>query len=91
MAEDWRPRRGQKIGALYAWVCEEPDGGEDVAGANIPGLGGMVPLIGADRERIESFRPYAVAVAAMSGYRTRLVRFAKREVLDELPGVAEPD
>jgi hypothetical protein len=85
MSEKWKPRQGQKITMLYAWVVTEPDGGEGIAGANIPALGGMVPLVGADRERMASLRPHAELVRRSSGYPVRLVRFGTREVLEELP------
>lgn len=77
--------RGQKIDALYAWVASEPDGGEGVAAASIPGLGGMVPLVGADRARMDSLRPYAELVRQQTGFPVRLVRFSAREVIEDLP------
>lgn len=69
-----------KIEALYAWVCVAPDGGE---GAVATWLGGQwFPLIGADRERIESLRGAAQA-AKSAGYPVRLVRFDRLTVLEE--------
>jgi hypothetical protein len=81
----WRPGQGMAIEAIYAWVVTEPDGGEGVAGANIPSLGGMVPLVGADMDRIKSLRPYAEELRELSGYPVRLVRFGSREDLEVLP------
>jgi hypothetical protein len=80
----WKPGRGQSIDRLYAWIAIEPDGGEGVVGANIPSLGGMVPLIGADGERIESFRPYAEMVQRQTGYPVRLKMFSAGVVIDEI-------
>jgi hypothetical protein len=82
---DWKPRTGQAIEALYAWVCTEPDGGEGVVGASILGLGGMVPLVGADMDRMKSYRPFAELVRKASGYPVRLVRFSQRDDLEVLP------
>lgn len=81
---EWKAATGQKIEKLYAWVATEADGGEGVCGAPIPGLGGMVPLIGADRARIESFRPYAEALRRMTGFPVRLKVFGSGVVLDEI-------
>jgi hypothetical protein len=44
-----------------------------------------MPLLGADMERIASLRPYAEMARAASGYPVRLVRYAHRENLEELP------
>lgn len=85
MNTKWRPGQGQAIEAMYAWVVTEPDGGEGVAGMNIPSLGGMVPLVGADMDRIMSLRPYAQQVKQLTGYPVRLVRFSSREDLEVLP------
>jgi hypothetical protein len=84
MPEDWKPNRGQRIDALYAWVVEEPDGGEGIAGAEIPGLG-FVPLVVADMARIASLRQWAERVRKQTGYPVRLVRYATREAIEELP------
>ena len=81
----WRPGQGQAIEAMYAWVATEPDGGEGVCAMNIPALGGMVPLIGADIDRIKSLRPYAEQTREITGYPVRLVRFSAREDLEVLP------
>lgn len=75
----------RSIDALYAWVATEKDGGEGVCGAFIAGLGGMVPLVGADRERVDSLRPYAELTRKTTGCPVRLVRFSRREDLEALP------
>jgi hypothetical protein len=81
----WKPRTGQKIERLYAWVATEPDGGEGVCGAYVPELGGLVPLVGADRERIESLRDHAAITRKASGYPVRMVEFSTRTNMEELP------
>jgi hypothetical protein len=81
---DWKPRKGQKIEKLYAWIATEPDGGEGVCGASIPELGGMVPLVGADRERIESYRRIAEQARKATGFPIRLVEFSTRIDGEEL-------
>jgi len=80
----WKAGTGQKIEKLYAWVATEPDGGEGVCAMSIPSLGGMVPLVGADRARIESLRPHAAAVRTATGFPVRLKVFGSGVVLDEI-------
>jgi hypothetical protein len=85
MTDSWKPGRGQKIAALYAWVAEEPDGGEGVCSIQMGSL--QLPLIGADMDRIKSLRQYAEQARALTKYPIRLVRYAHREDLEELPDV----
>lgn len=80
----WKPRTGQSIDAIYAWVATEPDGGEGVIAAALPGIG-ITPLIGADMDRIKSYRSIAEDARAGSGYPVRLVRYGAREDLEVLP------
>jgi hypothetical protein len=74
---------GQTIDALYAWVATEPDGGEGVCSAQIGEI--HMPLVGADIDRIKSLRDYAELVRRATGYPVRLLRFSRREDLEELP------
>lgn len=66
---------------FYAWVATEPDGGEGVPAIDIGG-GVIMPLVGADRERVESLRPHAMAVCHMLGHPIKLVRFHGIETLE---------
>jgi hypothetical protein len=75
----------RKIDSLYAWIATGPNGDEFVVGAAIPELGGMVPLVGANRARIESLRSYAELTRKTCGYPVRLVRFLARADLEVLP------
>ena len=83
------PHQG-RIDALYAWVVQEPDGDEGVCSATMQYLGRemMMPLVGADIDRVKSLRQHARATRMMTGCPVRLVRFSMREDLEELP--AEP-
>lgn len=71
------------IDAIYAWVATESDGGEGVC-SMIRGDVHM-PLIGADLDRIKSLRPQALMIRAATGCPVRLVRYGRREDLEELP------
>lgn len=84
---DWKAGRGQKIERLYAWIATEADGGEGVAAHTvvIDGQTVLAPLIGADKARIESLRPYATIAAHESGCAMRLVEFSTRTVLEDEP------
>lgn len=83
----WKARRGQKIEKVFAWIATEPDGGEGVIGHEIMLDGRLMfaPLVGADRARIESYRPHARNVAAQSGLPVRMVEFSVRTVLEDKP------
>lgn len=72
----------QTIDAIYAWVATEPDGSEGVCAMTVGGL--MMPLIGADVDRIKSLRPHAEQTRALSRFPVRLVRFSRREDLEVL-------
>lgn len=68
-----------RIDELWAWVAED-DGPTDegVAAFLNPADGMWMPLVGADRERVESMRQAAHTIALAAGKRIRLVRFAAR-------------
>lgn len=70
------------IDEMWAWICTEPDGGEGIPA--LQGPDGPMPMIGADRARIESLRPWAASVANELGLPVRLVRFTGMEVLDRI-------
>jgi hypothetical protein len=83
MANEWRHSTGQKIERLYAWIAEEADGGEGLCSVQMGEM--QMPMIGADRERIESLRPYAEQVARLSGRPIRLIEYGSRKVLADSP------
>lgn len=72
-----------EITEIYAWVAIEPNGGEAVCGGTLAGI--MMPMVGADRARIEDFRAQALRLRQTTGYPIRLVRFSSRETVEELP------
>lgn len=75
------------IDELWAWVSLGPDGDEGLLAAPTLGPGSLVPLVGADKERMESLRPLAQAMADAFGVNANLLRFSSRELLEHL----EPD
>lgn len=72
----------KKIDEMFAWICTEPDGGEGIPAFNGPM--GPMPMIGADKDRIESLRPYALAVAHEMGLPVKLVRFYGQQVIEKI-------
>lgn len=80
-----------KIDRLYAWVCTQADGDEGLPAVALPGSTHMMPMIGADRERIEDLRPFAQAVKDRTGYKVVLKCFTGGQVLDTLERTPEDE
>jgi hypothetical protein len=77
----------ETIDEMYAWVITLPDGSESVPAAR--GASGMwLPLIGADQERMESFRDYATDLAATEGRKLCLARFTSRQDMETIEPAA---
>ncbi|HEY1878475.1 MAG TPA: hypothetical protein VGG68_00935 [Caulobacteraceae bacterium] len=68
------------IERLYAWIVTEADGGQGIPAFD-RGDGLMLPMIGADSERIESLRPVAMRVAGVC-LKLELIEFSGRVVLE---------
>lgn len=73
-----------KIVELWAWVREDDGDGEGILASEmvLDGRRMFVPLVGADRARIESYRDFAYGIARVSGYKIKLVRFSSAEVIE---------
>lgn len=65
------------IDELWAWVSVT-DEGEGILGARL----GNVSLVGADRARMESLRPFAMRCAATFGVGVSLVKFSTRTLIE---------
>lgn len=79
-----------EIERIYAWVVTEPDGGEGVPAIKMPVEGPegedeycIMPLMGADRARIESLREFALQCRHM-GLPVRLLCFDHRTEIERL-------
>ena len=73
-----------KIERLYAWIATDATGEDGIPAAVIDGV--TMPLIGSDKARIESLRPFAEQVVAADGLAVRLVEFSIATVLEAYPG-----
>jgi len=73
-----------KITELWCWVAEDasPDD-EGIPAVSVQGV--MLPLIGADEDRLRSLREIAARLAKQHGKSLRLYRFSgTRELVDEV-------
>lgn len=73
-----------KITELFAWVATDQDGTEGVCGQLLPS-NTLMPMIGSDRDRIESLRPAAEEVRRLTGFPVKLMRFSMASKLEDLP------
>jgi hypothetical protein len=72
---------GARIEELWAYVAIDKDDIEGIVSASVPGLG-HVPLVGADKERMLSYKSYAKMTARVTGAKIKLVRFSTREEIE---------
>ena len=71
---------------MFAFVSEDENGNEGVVGMSMPDdkdINKMVilPLVGADLERIEQLTPYAKQISNQTGKTIRLITFGVRNDL----------
>ena len=66
-----------KVDSLYAFLAQGEDGTEGIMAMSVPMNGQMMmlPMVGADIERIKSLLPVAKKVALASGMTFRIYRF----------------
>ena len=73
----------QKINKMYAWVATDEDGGEGII-AHMNSVGQWMPLVGADRARIEAHREFVVGMRKEINKPISLIEFSDRKVLEVL-------
>jgi len=66
-----------RIEEMWAWLSTDPSDGEGVIGYRT-GDGWWMPLMGADRERIESYRWHADLCRRATGRPVILARYSQR-------------
>ena len=72
-----------RIESIWAIVSVDPvDGNEGVVAAPLQAGMLSVPLIAADKARLDSILPLARAIAGASGTKLKLVRFHAREEIE---------
>ena len=72
-----------QITTLHAYIATDEDGEEGVIGFLTP-QGTWMPMVAADRTRIECLRPMAQAVADQTGQQIVLAEFSVRTDLETL-------
>lgn len=73
------------IEGMYAFLVQDPEQGiEGLAAFKIPGEEIWMPMVAADKERLESLREHAEAVAKATGHIIKVCRFSKREDIDQI-------
>jgi len=77
---------GGRIDEIWAWIAIHPDGDEGIVAHGLVRADGTevyAPLVGADQERIESYRGLAMEISERVGVPVRLVRFTARVVVED--------
>jgi hypothetical protein len=77
------PNTLQSIDEVYLFVSSDEDG-EGVCAGPLLGPGSMVPLIAADKARLDSLIPVARQLAKASGTKIKLVKFTTRTEVMEI-------
>lgn len=75
------PPNSIKIEEIYAFVSVDKDNHEGVIAINT--AHGPMPMIAADKARLEYLRPHAVEVARKTKMKVRLLKFSTREEIEE--------
>jgi len=75
-----------KIETLWAYVSENEKDDEGICGYQDPRTQQWLPLIAADKERLQLLRPFAHQIAKVTKKKIKLVKFHSREDI----GVIEP-
>lgn len=83
MAVISNPPNKLRIKEIFAFVSEDEHGDEGICAFSTPA--GMMPMIGADPERIEDLRPIAKLLAGQKQFTNKgikLIKFTVREDLE---------
>lgn len=70
------------INEIWAFVSRDDDGNEGVVGATMGGV--FMPLIAADKDRLDSLRPLAKDMLRLSKKKIFLVKFSQRSEIEEI-------
>ncbi len=73
-----------RITEMWVFVSQDDEGNEGVCAAPLLGPGSYVPLIAADKARLDSLREVAAHIAAHTNKTIRLVKFYRREDVEAI-------
>lgn len=79
MNEKLKDKTFLKIETIYAFVAQRPDSGEGIMGFLGPD-GTMIPMIGADLERVKDLKPIADMMSRELKTPYKIYHFTKREI-----------
>lgn len=77
------PANYLNITEMFAFISVDSDGNEGVIAMNTSM--GLAPMVGADMNRINQFRPHAIRLAKSTGQAVKLIKFTSRVELEEYP------
>jgi hypothetical protein len=81
--------RGDRITEMYAFIClDEKDDAEGIPaieGPFVDGKNTFMPLVAADRERVDALMPMVREMAKETKRNIRLVKFSTMETIEQLP------
>ena len=72
-----------RIDEIFAFVSEDAEGHEGICGFRAPD-GSWLPMVGADKERVDTLRPIAKIVSEQTGMRIKLLKFSRRSFIEEI-------
>lgn len=72
------------IEEIYAFISYDKDCNDEGVCAFHGSYGVWIPLVGADMARVESLKPIAKQIAAMTGKSIKICKFSTREVIDTI-------
>lgn len=71
-----------RIDEMFAFIAQGENGDEGVMGCSTSQ--GMMPLVGADMDRVKSLIPLADIVRETTGKDYKIIKFSKREEITSL-------
>jgi hypothetical protein len=72
------------INEIWAYISVDNEGNEGICAFLSNTSGAMMPMVCADRERVEQLRPIAKQLAKISPYPIKLVKFSLREDVEQI-------
>ena len=73
-----------RIDEMYAFISYDKDDNDEGLTALHGGYGVWMPMVGADMARVESLKPIAKEIAAITGKKIKICKFSTREVIEEI-------
>lgn len=76
------PKNKLRIDEIYLFVSQDEDGNEGII--SFPSKIGQLPLIAADKARLDSLRPAAISMKKLTPKKIVLIKFTTREEIEIL-------